>query len=328
VGTADPLQLDVRPYTSDPAVCVIAAFFNPLGYRSRTRNFLRFLEPLLAGGVQVIVAEGRGDPGRDDGDGEHRLPPDLPVTAVLAMCAGPLWQKERLLNLALHRVPSHCRYVVWVDGDIVFADPDWLLRTADALNAGLVTFVQPYETAFYLRPGSRRALRLTVDGFAATITRSPERLHAGRWDIHGHTGFAWAAPLDVLRSSEFYDRCIIGGGDHAMAHAMTGTADTACLHAVFGADTPLHQDFLRWAKAWSGHTRESVGYLPAGIFHLWHGPPAGRRYLERNLELQQLGFDPAVDLERTAAGAWQFSERRADLAGWAAAYFRGRREDD
>ncbi len=36
-----------------------------------------------------------------------------------------MWQKERLLNLAIRALPEHVKYVAWIDCDVLFADPDW-----------------------------------------------------------------------------------------------------------------------------------------------------------------------------------------------------------
>jgi hypothetical protein len=40
-----------------------------------------------------------------------------------------LWQKERLLNLALQRLPEHCTKVVWLDADTFFTNPNWVRAT-------------------------------------------------------------------------------------------------------------------------------------------------------------------------------------------------------
>ena len=45
-----------------------------------------------------------------------------------------LWQKERLLNVALDFRPDDCEEVAWLDCDVVFAANDWPERARAALE--------------------------------------------------------------------------------------------------------------------------------------------------------------------------------------------------
>jgi len=36
-----------------------------------------------------------------------------------------MWQKERLLNIALEAVPDKVEDLAWIDCDLVFESPDW-----------------------------------------------------------------------------------------------------------------------------------------------------------------------------------------------------------
>src|SRR5204863_6778750 len=54
-----------------------------------------------------------------------------------------LWQKERLLNLALDALPSGCRNVLWVDCDVVFGRDDLVEHTFRLLDRFVL--VQPFS---------------------------------------------------------------------------------------------------------------------------------------------------------------------------------------
>jgi hypothetical protein len=54
--------------------------------------------------------------------------------------------------------------------------------------------------------------------------------------------------------------------------------------------------FLPWAERAYKIVQGNVGYVPATLTHLWHGPFDGRRYLERTVRLYQAGYDPARDV--------------------------------
>ena len=55
-----------------------------------------------------------------------------------------LWQKERLLNLALAALPDRCDAVAWLDCDVVFEDDDWPARAVEALQR--FPLIQPFQT--------------------------------------------------------------------------------------------------------------------------------------------------------------------------------------
>jgi hypothetical protein len=93
----------------------ITSYFNPLGYRTRLANYRTFRQHL--GLPLLTVEQGRG--GRFDLD-------ERDATVLLQVPSGDvMWQKERLLNLALGALPPECETVVWLDSDILFDGDDW-----------------------------------------------------------------------------------------------------------------------------------------------------------------------------------------------------------
>jgi hypothetical protein len=96
----------------------ITCYFNPAGYRRRLANYRLFRERLI---VPLVTVER----GRD-----------------------VLWQKERLLNIALNVLPDSCRKVVWLDCDIIFQGDDWPRRTSLLLER--FKMVQPFSHVYLL----------------------------------------------------------------------------------------------------------------------------------------------------------------------------------
>jgi hypothetical protein len=307
-----------RSYGNSSDLCVIATYFNPANYTTKRDNFFRFLEPLSRGGVTTVVAEGLIDR-------RNRLPDDLPCTLVRVPCTEALWQKERLLNLALAQVPDSFPFLAWLDCDLLFAGPDWIPRSVAALRAG-VGFLQPFDVAIELPRYDRLSGELWVRRAFGSLVGGDHEIARQGHRAHGHAGFAWVTHTELVRSTGFYDRCVTGCGDHLMAHAMTATADSACVADDLGPDSPAHRDFLTWSRPWTA-TNRPVASISGVVLHLWHGDRRHRRYLELNRELESMGFDPSVDLELTAAGSWRFASGRPDLVTWAQSYFQGRRED-
>ncbi|MFO0849445.1 MAG: hypothetical protein U0871_12945 [Gemmataceae bacterium] len=296
---------------------LIVPYFNPAGYRTKRANYDRFRAALPAGLPTVVVECGFAD-----------APFDLPAGNGVFHVRGRdvMWQKERLLNLALARLPAGCPKVAWLDADLLFDNTDWAAETSAALDRWPV--VQPFDRAVRLARGSlaEEPGATSYPGFAAVYGRHPQHLLSGDFARHGHTGFAWAARREVLADG-LYDACIAGSGDHMMAHAFCGDWDSTCVDRIIGAAGRHRAYFARWASAVYSRVRGRVGFVPGAVLHLWHGEVADRRYVDRNRELAGFGFDPARDIRIGASGCWEWASRKPALHRWAADYFRHRQED-
>jgi hypothetical protein len=306
-------------YAPTADLWVVTAYFNPAGFRSKRVNYDRFRERIEAPGIPFVTVEcalgGR--------------PFELPAGPNVRRVHGRdvMWQKERLLNVAITELPEACRKVAWLDADILFENPDWAAETARRLDEFPV--VQPFDRAVRLRRGA------TADdgggdsypGFAAVSARQPHRLLAGDFAAHGHTGFAWAARREVLSGRGLYDACIAGSGDHMMAHAFGGDWTSPCVDRIIGAANRHRAYFVDWCRQVYPWVRAKVGFVPGAVLHLWHGEVGDRRYVDRNRELAGFGFDPAADVRVGAGGCWEWASRKPALHRWAADYFGRRRED-
>ena len=122
---------------------VITSYFNPAGYETKRANFKKFVRGIEVAGANLLVAElAFGDTPFELAPGEHVL--QLRASDVM-------WQKERLLTIAVERLPPSCRKVAWLDCDVLFENPDWLSQTADALEHYVI--VQPFSRAIHLKRG-------------------------------------------------------------------------------------------------------------------------------------------------------------------------------
>lgn len=115
-------------YHPAPDLGLIATFFNPAGYRTKRVNYDRFRAPLDDAGLRLVVVE------CGFGDATFDLPAGEGVFHVRGRDV--MWQKERLLNLALARLPAGCTKVAWLDADLLFENPGWAAETAPRWTAG------------------------------------------------------------------------------------------------------------------------------------------------------------------------------------------------
>src|SRR5207248_771616 len=96
----------------------ITSYFNPMQYQRRRANYRLFRKYLRVPLVAVELSYG----------------PDFELTGadadILIQLRGKdvMWQKERLLNVALSALPTDCHKVIWTDCDIIFETEDWSER--------------------------------------------------------------------------------------------------------------------------------------------------------------------------------------------------------
>jgi hypothetical protein len=314
------MSAPVRPapiYAPAPDLGVVTTYFNPAGWRSRRALFDRFVEPFARSQLSLVVVECALGDAPFELDGSHDV--------VRVRAPHALWQKERLINAALPRLPAHVTKVAWLDADVLFSSPTWASDTSRALEDAAIA--QPFDRAIYL---PRDATAYDGDGdvresFASVFRRKPELHLHGDYALHGITGLAWAARRDVLEAHGLYDACLSGSGDHLIAHATLGDFRSPCVARTFAGNHRHAAHFAAWVARWKTSVPGRVGRAAGEALHLWHGDRRHRGYPLRNRELAALAFDPDRDLEVSADGAW--ISRRDDLVRWSEALFANRHED-
>jgi len=271
--------------TSPDDLCAITCFYNPSNYRTRLANYEKF-RAKFAPGLRLLTIECAV------GDSDFVLGIE---DCLRVRTKDVLWQKERLLNIAARHVPSQCRKIVWLDCDLTFENEEWPQLTSRLLNT--VAVAQPFSQVVWLPNGADCDIGHNQQwtSFAAVYEAKPNLMVLGRYHEHGHTGFAWAARRELFDHVGLYDACVIGNGDHVMAHAFCGDWESPCLFRIFGKDSAALVHFQNWCQRIYPLTRAQVKAAPGRVLHLWHGEIKDRNYVLRNLELIRLNFDPDQD---------------------------------
>lgn len=304
-------------YAPAPDLAVVTGYFNSHHFKSKRRVFDRFADSMNRSGIPLFVGECAF------GNSSFELQSSASVFRFRARDV--LWQKERLLNLTIDRVPDRYTKIAWIDGDILFENPRWAIDASEQLDG--VAVVQLFDRAMWLRPeetaysGGPR-----MPSYCFVHATLPAFSRFGDGNLHGTTGFAWAADRQLLQTVGLYDAGIAGGADELMAHAFSGDFSGRCLQLILTAGMVDH--FRDWAqRAWAT-VRGRLGYVRGSAQHLWHGERQNRRYVSRFHDLSKLGYEPLTHLQLDPGGLWAFTDagRRA-LAEWSNGYFRGRQED-
>jgi hypothetical protein len=239
-----------------------------------------------------------------------------------------LWQKERLLNLALQALPDECRKVVWVDCDIIFESKDWVSRLSKSLDQ--FALVQPFQALYQMPPSWTPGQPLPPEAeqwhsgpsLIASGMPIPACVSVPASQINCARGAAWAANRKLLEKHTLYDACIVGGGDSAIVRAAYGRFDDARrLQYLSGGH------YLRWAIPFHHAVKSNVTFLEGNTFHLWHGNAAHRQYRQRHEVLARFRFDPKTDIAVDQYGIWHWNSEKLELHNLVHDYFCARRED-
>jgi hypothetical protein len=323
-------------------VWAITAYFNPGRFRRRYANYQTFRKALK---LPLLTIEWSPE-ARFDLDDEH-------ADVLVRVSGGALmWQKERLLNIAVSRLPAECDLVAWLDCDVVFSDERWISELLAESKRSAVT--QLFSRVVHLPATPARdagAASAPLELALLTRTALASRAHAAQAPIPDEgagddaalpdaqrearelarlaarpsSGHAWAARRELLADHGLYDACVCGAGDMALALAALGRPE------AFLAGYPLNDGqrahYEAWAARFGAAVGGAVGCLQGTLFHLFHGRMVDRQYRTRLARLADSGFDPARDLLRSAQGAWEWAAPDDALARFLAEYFRDRRED-
>ena len=295
----------------------MAAFFNPTGSTRRLANYRAFRRQLQVPLVTVELAYGP----------EFELGTDEADTMLRLRGRAVLWQKERLLNLALQALPAECDSVAWLDADIVFERPDWPELALAALEHS--TLIQPFRDVRD-QPGenadgattSRQSLAFRVSEGALAPTAIPTARLANAWRCAA--GLAWVARREVLDLHGLYDAGIVGGGDRAIACAAYGAWQGLPRAHRMSRAHAAH--YVRWAESFAASVGGRVGFTEGCVSTLAHGTFAGRSYAQRHAGLEPLAFDPAVDVAIDDQGCWRWNSDRPALHDYVRGYFDRRGE--
>jgi hypothetical protein len=204
-----------------------------------------------------------------------------------------LWHKEALLNSVIRELPKKYKYVFWVDADVIFTNKNWLVDAVKVLKTENI--VQPFEYCVHLEQDTMEP-RMNIE-FEKTFVSDPKRRHPRLWrsfaanyatnrkrsedvnyDVHGHVGFAWGARREIIDTVPLYDKALVGGADHIIAHAAAGQINHNCITKAFKETT---DEIESWSRRFHYIVNGRIGYVEGDLHHIWHGDITKRQYLKR-----------------------------------------------
>lgn len=228
VGGAEPASLppeDAEQLRTTSDLCGVTTYFNPAKYKNKLDNFKLFYERVGKGqGLYILAVELAFTSRVDDTEDLFELQAGRDCDDVLHLTTSPsnsLWQKERMMNLGIERLPERCTKVAWIDADSFFSNENWVTETSKLLEELVV--VQPYAFLVRLPPGSDWIDPAAINVTTTATNRAEDvvavnQLYRGAGFVRvthgrnaqkryllereeeyiGHTGIAWCARRDFL----------------------------------------------------------------------------------------------------------------------------------
>lgn len=271
-------------YHSHPEAMIVSCFFNPKNSPYRLKAFKIFLESISHLNYRIIECV--------IGDSKPQLELSDKITRV--QTESLLWHKETLLNKVIKSLPQKYRYIFWIDADVIFKNKKWITDGVKAMQNG-ANIIQPFEYCVHLdQDESKPSFNLNLyknmssnpytrhpsvwRSFCSNMVERPMIGTSDNYDIHGHVGFAWAAKREILDRCPLYEKALIGGADHIIAHAAAGQIPHRCINKAFIEDMDAVNE---WSKKFYRLVRGKIGYVKGDLYHIWHGDVNERQYLKR-----------------------------------------------
>jgi len=292
-------RIPCRPPSGQLAIVLV--YFNPAQWSNLKRNYLRTCHTMAWHNVPIFRAEAcyPGD----------IFPTDDAFIRVEASSDNVLWQKERLINLVVERLPSDITHVAWIDADVFLLHNDWPQLAMHALRTYPV--VQLWS----------RWHCAGRDGEVAEVLRSAGAM-GDSYLKGGSPGGAWAAKRSVF---PLYDKHIVGSGDAMALEGWMGMKESYCMSRMTPA---LKREYGEWATEAYRKVGGRIGNLKLDAVHLYHGTRSDRQYVNRWNPLIAHGYDPGKHVKVDDKGLLAWTSRAPDsLKTFVAHYFDARNED-
>lgn len=275
------LLFNKNRYRTNSESVIVACYYNPERSPYRAKAFRVFYDSIKHLNHRIVECMMEGSI------------PELPETPYIkrVYSSSTLWHKEALLNSLIAELPERFKYVFWLDADVIFTNLNWMVEGARKLQ--YFNVIQPFDLCVHLKKGE---LRPSFDIDQYRYTYLPNEKEPTLWrsfcanyvctllwededyNRHGHVGFAWGAKREVLDACPLYDRALIGGADHIMAHAAVGQINHKCMQKSFTDDIDSVNE---WSRKFAEVVDGMVGYVEGDLYHIWHGDLKSRQYLKR-----------------------------------------------
>jgi hypothetical protein len=288
-------------YSSHKEAVIVTCFYNFTGSPYRLSAFKKFYDTIKHLNHRIIEIETPGAANQLSALG-LKIP-----NLVKIQAKSQLWHKETVLNQLIKTLPKRYKYVFWIDADVLFTNKNWLTDSVKQFEKGKM-ILQPFSYCVHLdRDETEPSFDLDEEiekmdsdkrhkvpyrhpkmwrSFGYNYATDKQKACSHNYDIHGHVGFAWGARREIFDNVELYDKALVGGADHIIAHAAVGECSHPCIEKTF---TEMMDEIREWSARFYKQTRGKLGYAPGTLYHIWHGDVEKRDYYQRIKKYSPMG---------------------------------------
>lgn len=213
-----------------------------------------------------------------------------------------MWQKERLLNIALQHLPSCFDKVAWIDADILFENKNWFKEAE--LQLEKFPLIQLFENVHENQTIDPVHLGQSLGKYLSQ--HSLENLFVSQW---AKPGLAWAAQRTFLQHG-FFDKAILGGADLYQSIIWLNMLDHPILNSL---PVTLKNELLDYHGKLLIRGQTPIGYVPGNIEHLHHGRRKNRLWDSRNEWLVKHRFCTKEDIKLEENGIYGWASNKFNL---------------
>jgi len=258
-------------YKTHKDAIIVSCFFNPQNSKYRLKAFDIFYDKIKHLNHQIIECV--------IGDSKPQLNyPNIKTIHTKNL----LWHKETLLNKVISELPQKYKYVFWIDADVIFTNNNWLVDGVEQLKTNNI--IQPFKYCFHLDKDQIKSDKVVTDlnkkiwrSFCSNYVENKSWMD-NDYDTHGHVGFAWGAKREILDTIPLYDKALIGGADHIIAHASANQINHCCISKAFIENI---DEINIWSEKFAKLIDGKIGFVEGELYHIWHGDIEKRQYLKR-----------------------------------------------
>ena len=301
---------DISYITVKSKLYVVAVISNPARFQTRYKLFNEFCERMRKEDNVVLVTL----------ELQQGLRPFITDAVIKLRTNYEIWYKENLINIAVQHLPSHWKYMAWIDADVEFQNKNWVSDTIDQLQTYKI--VQLFSHAIDL--GIKKETLHVHTGFAYQYVNG-ETWKEARYGNFWHPGYAWAITKEAYNDiGGLMEFPILGSADNHMSLSFIGMVSKSL-------NSQLHENYKILANVFQDrcerHIKRNIGFVHGTILHHFHGNKVDRKYQDRWKILIENKFDPLRDLKKDCNNLWQLEDTKIKLRDDIIMYFRRRNED-
>jgi hypothetical protein len=219
------------------------------------------------------------------------------------------FQKERLVNIALKKLPMDARYVIVCDPEIEFANDNWVNDSIKALN--VFKAVQLFEEAIFLSPSRTESKK--CKGFAFQNFKRDPPLERTKFEESTYAcGFAWGFRVEAIRDiGGLIDYSPIGNNSKLMAYCLANRIDEYLPKENINEN--LHDSVKNWQQKAEKIFVHGIGFIPGTVRINYSKINKENGPYERWDILQSNDFDPRNDLVEADHGSYKLEGTKLKL---------------